>query len=251
MILGLYQSALGAKVQSTRQDVLSNNLANASTNSFKRDLLRVQAHPSFDEAQGTGTYSPQRLDKIAGGSLPSSVVTDFRMGPLTPTQAPFDAALSGPGFFQVSDGKRNYLTRDGQFSLNSQGHLVTREQGLAVLGPGGTPITGINPLEPIDIRSDGLISQNGVEIGRLNIVQPASPQQLTKQGRNLYSNVGPLAPVSPDTQVRQGYLEASGTQPITEMMELIEAARGFEANINMIKHQDESLERLLQSAARR
>jgi len=249
MIHGLYHSAQGAQIQSLRQDIISNNLANASTNAFKRDLLRVQAHVPYDVARHLSHAISPPADALPGGVSPADTVTNFAPGRLIPTEGTLDVALTTAGFFRVSDGQQSYLTRDGQFSLNARGQLVTREQGLVVLGDNGQPITGIDSARPLEIREDGTLLQGADEIGRLALVEPESYAALQKFGHNLFTTTARLddAPA----QVRQGYLEASGTNPVTEMMELIEAARAFEANINMIKTQDDALGRLLGGMARR
>lgn len=254
MIHGLYLSGQGAQIQSTRQDVIANNLANASTNSFKRDLVRAQSHPTWDAAQGSAGKLPGNLELLPGGVTPLDTVTDFSAGQMVSTQGAFDVALSGKGFLRVSDGKKPYLTRDGQLSVTSDGRLVTREHGYAVLNGSGSPISGIDTSDsapPLVFQPDGAVVQGGDEVGRLALVEPASYQQIEKVGNNLYTAPGKLNPAGPELEVRQGYIEASGTNPVTEMMQLIEASRAFEANVNMVKYQDDSLGRLLQSVPRK
>lgn len=251
MIYGLYLSAQGAQIQSTRQDVIANNLANASTNSFKRDLVRVQSHSTFDKEQGKIESLAGSLENLPGGVTPEGTTTDFSVGDLIKTKSPLDVAIAGKGFFQVTDGKRNFLTRDGQFSLTPNGQLVTREHGYALLAEGGQPMSGLDPAKSIEINQDGSVRQEGEEAGKLAVVEPASYQEIEKIGSNMYAAIGKLDPAKPGVEVRQGYLEASGTRPVTEMMELIEASRAFEANVNMIKHQDDALGRLLATLPKR
>ena len=251
MIYGLYLSAQGAQIQSMRQDVIANNMANSSTNSFKRDLVRVQAHPTFDLEQGRSGQQAGNLQNLPGGVTPAGTITDFSNGDLIKTKNPMDLALAGHGLLQVADESRNYLTRDGQLSVNARGQLVTREHGYAVLSQGGLPISGLDPTQSIEIKDDGSIRQNGDNAGKLGIVQPESNRDLQKVGKNMYVTNGQIAPAEQDVSVRQGYLEGSGARPISEMMELIEASRAFEANVNMIKHQDDALGRLLSSLPRR
>lgn len=251
MIYGLYLSAQGAQIQSTRQDVIANNLANASTTSFKRDLVRVQSHSTFDKEQGNMTPLAGNLENLPGGVTPEGTITDFSVGDLIKTKAPLDVAIAGKGFFRVSDGKRSYLTRDGQFTLTANGQLVTREHGYALLNEAGQPMVGLDPTKSIEIKQDGSVRQEGDDAGKLAIVEPASYREIEKIGKNMYATGGRLDPVKPGVEIRQGYLEASGTRPVSEMMELIEASRAFEANVNMIKHQDDALGRLLATLPKR
>ena len=251
MIYGLYLSGQGAQVQSARQDVVANNLANTSTNSFKRDLATAQAHLPYDAQMGRPTWLPGRLDNMPGGVTPGETVTDFTQGSLTQTKAVFDSALQGKGFLHVTDGRQKYLTRDGQLAVNQNNQLVTREHGFQVLNTAGGPIGGIDPNNPIEIRGDGTVMQGDTEMGRMSIIEPQRYSDLTKFGKNLYTTTGTSKSAPAETELKQGYLEASGIQPVTSMMELIESSRTLEANVNMIHTQDESLDRLLQSLPRK
>jgi flagellar basal body rod protein FlgG len=94
-------------------------------------------------------------------------------------------------------------------------------------------------------------SRSWIELGKLDVVEPESLAGLQKFGDSLYRTSRPTRPAGPDVAVRQGFLEASGTNPILEMTEMIETSRAFEANVNMIKYQDEALGQLLQSVSRR
>jgi flagellar hook-basal body protein len=107
----------------------------------------------------------------------------------------------------------------------------------------------------IAIGSDGTLWQTGAdgarnEIGRLDVVHAAAPDRLEKVGDSLYRTDQPLRPADKTTQVRQGFLEGSGVNSVLEMLEMIEATRGFEANVNMIRLQDEAVGQLLQMPLR-
>ena len=142
MIYGLYLSGQGAQVQMVRQDVVANNLANAQTTAFKRELLTAQAHSTFDSQQGNRTWLPGNLDNLPGGVTAGGTATDFSQGELQHTQAPFDVALQGKGFLKVLNGKETYLTRNGQLSVGPQNQLVTRDQGFPVLNAEGAASDG-------------------------------------------------------------------------------------------------------------
>ena len=250
MIHGLYFSAQGAQLQSMRQDVIANNLANASTTAFKRDLLRAQAFAPRDVAQEMGPQPPG-WEQFPGGLLPAETITDFSQGPLVSTQSPLDLAITGEAFFQVSNGGEQFVTREGRMSINPRGELVTRDSNLAVLGSNGRPIVGLDPTIVPEIGSDGRIVQAGTEVAQIGLVQPANPRALEKTGTNLYVAPRDLASAGASVTLQQGYLEGSGTRPMTEMMEMIESSRALEANVNMIKYQDEALGQLLQGVGRK
>ena len=107
----------------------------------------------------------------------------------------------------------------------------------------------------VNIGSDGRISAansqgENIVLGQLNVVKPAALESLQKIGGSLYRSGGQLQPAGPDVQLRQGFLEASGVNPVNETVQMIETSRAFETNINMIRFQDETLSHLLQSMSR-
>ena len=253
MIYGLYLSSQGAQTESARLDVLANNLANASTSSFKRDLAIVQSHEPFDAMHGRSSTMPGNLQEATGGTSLAEVVTDFTVGPLQPTGGNLDIALAGPGFFKVRNERGEFLTRDGRLSITDDGTLVTAG-GHQVLDTAGNPIEVAPQGGKITIRFDGSITQTTEEetldLGTMDIVEPASYGDLQKVANNLYRNLGSESPAGPEVILKQGFLEASGVNPINEMMALISASRAFEANVNMIKYQEETLGQLLSTVPR-
>ncbi len=250
MIYGLYLSAQGAEVQSLRQDVLSHNLANAGTTAFKRTLAIAQSSDSHDKHHGIPNMVPGDRDEHSGGVFVAETVTDYTTAGFQLTEQKFDVALGGPGFMRVSDGTKEYLTRDGRLDMDRNGQLVHRETRHKLLGVNGSLV--VDPLgPPPTISSDGMISQGSEVVGRISLVRPENLRGLTPLGDGLYSNSGKSIPDQNVTKVKQGYLEHSGTNPTLEMLELIESSRLFESNINMIKMQDDSLDRLISSLPRR
>jgi flagellar basal body rod protein FlgG len=256
MIYGLYLSAQGAEARSTQLDVISNNLANAQTSSFKRDLALFQARQPHDLRFGTDNEPPGNLDDHTGGVELSGIVTDHSAGPLNPTGGTYDVAIAGSGFLQVSDGEQNFLTRNGSLTVNADGELVTSDQGLQVLTESGGTIAIPEEARDVQILANGdvdAINDVGtrVQLGRLALVEPESYDSLTKLGNSLYVTPDEVVAKREHDQIRQGYLEGSGTQSVSEMVQLIGASRAFETNINMIRFQDESLSQLLQVIPRR
>jgi len=249
VIYGLYLSAQGAELQSTRLDVVANNLANAGTNSFKRDLAVFQAHLPHDLEHGENRPAPGNLNESTGGLALGDIITDYSNGSLIESASNYDLALAGPGFFQVSHGDQSLLTRDGRMTINDDGQLVTEEGGLPFKTTSGSPVVIPRDTLELTVNNAGEVFADDTLIGQLDIVVPESDSQLQKVGGNYYQASGRLNPISNQTRVRQGFVEASGTNPIREMMELIDASHGLETNLNMIKYQDEALARLLQSAA--
>jgi flagellar basal-body rod protein FlgF len=254
MLYGLYLSAQGAQAQSTRLDVLSNNLANAGTAGFKRDLAVFQSHRPYDVENGGFSNAPSNQSALSGGVSPAKVVTDYSNGPVVHTGGALDVALSGSGYFQVSDGNQQFLTRKGLFALSSAGELVMQNSGMKVLSTTGNAINVPTESTRIEIASDGMLSSVGndgsrTQVARLGLVRPSSDQQLEKVGSSLFRTKSAVTPAGNDLKVQQGYTEQSTASPVSEMIELIQASRMVEANVNMMKFQDEALDRLLQTAA--
>lgn len=252
MLYGLYLSAQGAQARSTQLDVVANNLANVGTNSFKRDLALFQTHRSYDSEYGNSAQVPYGLSDSSGGMTVAETHTDFSQGSLQKTGGALDLAIAGPGFFRINNGSEEMLSRDGRFTQNASGDLMTAD-GYRVLSAEGAPIRISEEAVSIEIADDGTISERAADgslstIAQLGLVQPSDQRALQKVGDNLYRRAGDETPVEEGTRIIQGFLESSGVNPVVETMRMIEASRGFETNLNMIKFQDESLARLLTAA---
>jgi len=216
-------------------DVIANNLANVSTPGFKRESAKFEEYISRMNP-GEGQKGVQTVSFVKDAGL----VRDTGQGNVEQTGAPYDLALAGKGFFTVQTPGGMRYTRDGHFSLDASGNLVT-SQGYQVQGDGG-PIT-ITPNDgDIAIAPDGTVSSvvNGVgnQLAKLKVVDFADPAAMTKEGANLYSTS--QAPVAPATvNMRQGALEASNVQPVLEISHMIEVMRAYEATATMSKSQDD------------
>lgn len=236
MPYGLYLSAEGAHAQSTRMDVIANNLANVDTVGFKRELALFQARYAEAVGQGLKPAGQGNLEDLGGGIMVRQTKTDFSPGPIKHTDGPTDVAIDGDGFFMVRKGDQDYLTRAGNFRLSPAGELRT-QAGYDVLDASGEPIT----VTPGDTSW----------VERLAVVQPPSRDDLVKVGENLFRSLSEPEAVDPQMRVvAAGYLEGSTVAMTYEMTELIHAARALEANINMMKTQDEMLGGLVNRAMR-
>jgi flagellar basal-body rod protein FlgF len=240
MSYGLYISAEGAHAQARRVETLANNLANADTVGFKRDLAVMQARYSEETQRGLDSPGSQSLNDLGGGVRLGESKTDFSPGAFKHTGNPTDMAIPGEGFFMVRRPDGDFLTRAGNFMLNSTGRLVTQDN-YPVLGDNGAPID-IDPSQgDWRLTDDGSIVQNGTQ-QNLALVKPGSLGDLTKMGQNLFKALAPTQQLTPDQRrVHGGFLEQSDVKPTTEMTELIEASRAFEANISMIKNHDQMM----------
>src|SRR3954462_9660103 len=189
MPYGMYISAEGASAQAQRLEVIANNLANADTAGFKQDVPTFQAR--FSEAIQRGQAQPgdRSMNDIGGGVKMINVQTDHSMGDLKRTGNDLDLAINGKGFFHVrGDDGEQYLTRAGDFALDTQGRLVTQNGHRPVLDQQGGEIQ-LSPNVPFTISQDGFISQAG-NIKALGISQPESLNELTKIGHNMFKPNG-------------------------------------------------------------
>jgi flagellar basal-body rod protein FlgF len=250
MPYGLYISAEGANAQSMKLDTISNNLANVETVGFKRELAILQARAA--EAVSRGMVIPGRgaLEDLGGGVEVRETKTDFSAGPMKNTKEPSHLAINGEGFFQVKKGDETFLTRAGNFQVTGRGELIT-PQGYVVLNESGQPLV-LNPDEKtFEINDAGELLQKGSSPQKLALVKPDSLAGLVKHGENLFRSTSPVQAL-PDSQrrVAAGFLEASAVRPTVEMTAMIEASRVFEANVNMIKTQDQMLGSLISQLLR-
>lgn len=244
MPYGLYISAEGAHAQAKRLEVVANNLANVDTVGFKRDLAVFQARYAEATQRGLDMPGSGSINDLGGGIMVQETMTDYSSGPLKRTDLRTDVAIQGDGYFVVQKDGQNYLTRAGNFQLSSTGQLIT-QQGYAVMSEDNTPIV-IDPSNgDWTVTSSGAIRQRGVS-QNIALASPASPADLVKEGENLFRPLAePQALESGQRRVASGYLEMSGVRPTTELLEMIDASRAVEANINMMQTQDQMLSALI------
>lgn len=222
-------------------DIVANNIANADTTGFKVEQLLVE----------TEVGDRARNDSVRGGVnfvLDGGVGRDYSQGALRQTDRPLDFAIEGEGvFFRLQDAGGEAYTRDGAFTLDPDGRLVT-QAGLPVQGDGGDIV--LDPaLGSPAIAADGTISQDGRPVGRLSLARFESLSVLEKGGDGLYRNASNSAPLDAnDARVRQGMLEGSNVNPILEITNLIEISRAYERITKLIENANDlsrrSIERL-------
>jgi flagellar basal-body rod protein FlgF len=245
MYYGLYMSGAGAHAQSQHVEVLSNNLANADTVGFKRELTLLEARDSAAIERGLDFRGSRSANDIGGGIRMAETATDFSLGKFRETGNRTDFALNTPGtFFAVQRGREQLLTRAGNFRLDVDGNLVTQDND-PVLASDGSPIE-LDPTIPWRVMPGGLIEQAGdaVEIG---IFRPSDLRSLAKIGQNYFTSPDKsLTPVDPEERsVRGGFEELSGVNPVEEMVELIAASRNYEANIRLMQQHDQATSQLI------
>jgi len=218
-------------------DVIANNLANVSTPGFKREAAKFEEYVT-QMRPAEGQTGPQSVSFVKD----AGVMRDASQGNVEQTGAPYDVAIAGTGYFAVQTPAGMRYTRDGHFSLDGSGNLVTSE-GYQVQGDGGaitiTPNDG-----DINIAPDGTISSVvrgvGNQLAKLKVVDFANAAAMVKQGSNLYST-GQTATAPASVNLRQGALEASNVQPVIEISHMIEVMRAYEATASLSKSQEDMM----------
>lgn len=222
-------------------DIIANNIANMDTTGFKVESLRQKTDPS-EPAVTLGGPRPVKFVAADG------VDRDFGQGVLTKTGGAFDMAIDGKGFFQIQTETGPRFTRDGRFTLDPSGKLVT-QGGHAVLDDGGSEII-IDPQKgAVAIGPDGSMSQGAERVGKVGMFTFANAGVLEKTGDNLFRNNSNLQPQpTPEARLRQGYLEGSNVRPVLEITRMVEVSRAYEQTARMIDSATElsrrSVERL-------
>ena len=280
MVRGLYTGASGMIAQMGRIDVLSNNLANVNTPSYKRDTPILKAFPEMlmrrINDDGVRTIPPGSYDlmpvigKLGTGVEVNEVYTRFTQGAFKQTQNDFDLALEGEGFFSVQTDEGERYTRNGSFLIDKDGFLVTKD-GYKVMGENG----------PIQIKKnnfmvdeDGNIFENSeysndpmrlvsmeenewnqtVLLDRLKVVNFPKLRYVKKVGESIYreTEYSDKAYIIENARpkVRQGFLEASNVNPVIEMVNLIEVHRNYEANQKIIQAHDAALGKVINEVGR-
>lgn len=230
----IFTAMSATRMLAQRQESIANNLANANTNGYRAQTAMTRS------TQTDGGEVTSR-----GGVVDTSTGTDFRQGPLLQTGNPFDAAISGSGFFavQTADGSEAY-TRDGQMDLSAEGSLVSK-RGYTILGEGG-PLA-IPPNHEVLIGRDGTVSavpagagrQNAVTVGRLKLVNP-DVASLVRGNDGLFRIPNGEADADPSVSVAAGAVEASNVNVIEAMVEMIGVARQFEMQMKLISSSEQN-----------
>lgn len=249
MIYGLYHSAAGMLTNEYQQGVIANNLANADTVGFKRDVATFAERLQAELAGVRKGPSAEGLGGISGGLWLGQTHTSHKEGAYEKTGNPSDVAVEGLGFLTVQQDGQTLLTRDGRFMLDQGGRLVSVTDGAEVLNAGGQPIQ-LNPRSgPLSfVDQEGWIYQNingnDVRITQLGLTDVADYDALTKVGAGRFvTEPENLTPTY--ARVRGGFVEQSGVDAVPEMVNMIETARSFQINASLVSLQDQTLGRLL------
>ncbi|MGB0697699.1 MAG: flagellar basal-body rod protein FlgF [Rhodospirillaceae bacterium] len=222
-------------------DVVANNMANMSTHGYKAEKMLFAEH--LMDSKNSERAFPQQLSYV----LDFGTLRDLSTGPLEHTGNPLDIAIEGEGYFTVEGANGPLYTRNGRFTRDLDGGIVTSD-GYPVLSDAGEPLF-IAPTETdIRVAVDGTVStENGV-IGKMAIVDFEDPQAMKRVTSGLYSVEEGVQPITPDTaRVQQGMVEKSNVNPMLEMTEMIRVQRAFEATNKLIEDETERQQKALRA----
>lgn len=254
MIDGLYVSTWGAIASQMRHDVVANNLANVNTTGFRADWATMTSYSNAEELRREAARPDRQvLWAVGGGGMVAETRTAHVPGPVHATGRSLDLALNGSNaFFALQRNGEVRYTRAGDFKVGSQGELVTSGGDWQVQCDSQVNLGGDN----VTIGRDGTISRvvAGVkeDLGKLRLVTFDNPERLVKVGQTQF--IAPadanLRPAGEDITVEQGCLEGSGTNAAESMVQMIEAFRSYETNMQFMRVHDQLLGRAVSDIAR-
>lgn len=226
----LYVSLSAQVAMEKRLATIANNVANMTTGGFRADEIK------FEEI-----LSLAGKDHVSFASSGKNFISR-QAGPLNKTDNPLDVAIQGEAWFAYSGPSGPVYTRDGRFSMNENGDLLTVD-GHPVLDAGGAPIT-LDPASGAPIISrDGTITQGGNQVGALGLFSLNAQSRLTRFGNSgvISSMPGEVVQDFTSSGVQQGYSEGSNVNPVLEMTKMIALQRSFESAATTIQESESTL----------
>lgn len=255
----LYTAATGMEALETKLDVIANNMANINTTAFKKDranfedlFYRQIRLPGATDADGNLTSTGI---EVGLGTRVSSMQSDFDQGAMQTTGNQLDIAIEGPGFVEVQGPAGELLyTRAGNFGLNANNELVlgSAQNGYRL----SDGITIPQEATGVVISADGTVQYSVAgqdtlaTAGNLTVTTFINPDGLLKLGDNLFkatdasgtANSGQVPGQNGAGEIRQGFLEASNVEPVTELIDLITTQRAFELNSQVVQAGDQIMQ---------
>lgn len=260
MNLALWTAKTGLDAQNTQMSVIANNLANANTTGYKASRAAFQ-DLLYQNVQQVGAQSTQNTQYSTGLSLGTGVriaqtEKNYTQGSVLQTGGTLDLSVSGEGFFQITlpDGTLAY-TRDGTFSMDSSGNVVTAT-GYPISPAITIPITA----QSVTIGNDGTVSittagsAKPTTVGQIQLANFINVEGLQPTGNNLLIESGASGAPQVGTagtnglgSITQGSLETSNVNTVTELVNMIECQRAYEMNSKAITTTDQMLQYLTQN----
>jgi len=246
-------------IQQKRMDVVSNNLANAGSTGFNRDIVVTQSFGDMFarrvrdyEMRGHNVIGSTQLGQMSLGVNFNTIHRDFSAGSVRATGSPLDLAIEGDGFFRVNfvnayGEVEQMFSRAGNFTLSPDGVLVTHG-GFAVLDDAGNTITLPNGV--ITVGSGGEVMVDDIVIANLGLTSFENLADLRPFGHSFYTLYETGTEIPFTGRILQGFVEESNVNIVREMVEMISISRTYEANSRMVQIQDETLRQAVNEIAR-
>jgi flagellar basal-body rod protein FlgG len=244
MLQGIYLASQSMSTLMDKQDLIANNLANINTTGYKESNLFAK---TFQKA----LENDQRQPFVNQEIHPDQVYTDYTEGAMRATGSSFDAMIKGSGFFTIMTPDGIRYSRNGNFSLDAEGYLVTNQGGKVMSTNGYIRIEkDKNPTLVINER--GEVTQDEQPLGQLRIADFQKPYKMVRDGDSMFR---PLLPDNPEIPsagcaIKQGYLEGSNVNIIRNMVQMIGAYRNFEADQRAMLAQDQTLDKAVNQVGR-
>ena len=235
MIQGITVANQAMSALLLKQDIIAHNLANSNTVGFKQSSAFTTAYKKY--------LHNNRMEPFVNNEQTiSEVFVDYKEGALRKTGNDLDLAIRGSGFFTVMSPTGVRYTRDGNFTIDSQGYLVDG-RGAKVIGTDG--LIQCDEQSIITVTDRGEIIQNGNEKGFVKICDFKKPYELLRDGNGYFKPLYSDNPVvtSPGYTIKQGFLEESNTNLIQNMVAMISTYRNYEIDQKALASQDQTLEK--------
>lgn len=261
MVNGIETAASGMMSILNYNDIIANNLANVNTPGFKaliptfKNISDIEIKEKTKDEQGD-TNKP--VGTLSAGSVLDSTLIDLKQGALSKTDNKLDFAIEGDGFFAIQTPEGECYTRNGSFTLNNEGVLVTKD-GKAVLSESNSEIkigldntnTGIS-VDKLTVGEDGTLYLKNQAVDKFKIVNFNTPSDLETIGNSLFKKINTdIQPIAAqNSKVSQGYIEGSNSSVIENLINSISASRSYESLSKVIKTSEMTLSKAVNEVGR-
>lgn len=208
-------------------DVIAQNIANASTNGYRREGV------IFSEYVVRAGMQEDSLSMARANGR----VIDLAQGALAQTNGTFDFAIEGEGFFLLATNEGDRLTRAGTFAPSPEG-ILTAPDGATLLDSGGAAVLVPPGATDISLAADGTLSADGAPIAQIGLWLPADPTQMARSSGARFDPGGAPVPVE-NGRLLQGFVERSNVDPVSELTRMIEVQRAYELGSSFLEREDE------------
>ena len=257
----MFTGVFGALSAEHRLNNIANNLANVNTSGYKRDVLAFKdtmiqfAHDQIMEP--IANVRSEKLfpePQLAARVRLAVAETDYTQGAMQVTGNPLDVAITGEGFFRIQTQEGTFLSRNGAFVVDGSGQIMTK-QGHTVLGDAGGAITVPPGTRDVHIDAEGRVFADAVQVGTISLVNVDDASNLEKLGGNMYKPRAGVAVAEDNAytggaRLNQGFLETSNVEVVSEMVNMIEAHRFFEAMQKIMQSSDSVDKEAIQKVGR-